>query len=110
MENEQLEQLLLTIEERLVSFERRFSSLIKSLPSDMASKYNLEKDKLRMETGTDYSVSFKIDTDKGVKNTKETIVRAWSEKDARFIHWDKVVYPQLVNMKNNGVIKWFKKL
>ncbi len=110
MENEQLEQLLLSIEEKLVSFERRFSSLVKALPDDIAVNYNLEKDKLREKTGTDYSVKFTIDTDKGVKNTQQSIVRAWSEKEAHFLHWDRVVYPQLLRLKNEGKLKWFKNI
>jgi hypothetical protein len=110
MENEQLEQLLLSIEEKLVSFERRFSSLVKALPEDMAVNYNLEKDKLRERTGTDYSVKLTIDTDKGVKNTQKTPIIGWSQKDAEYVYWRDIAYPNLVRMRDEGKIKWFKKV
>jgi hypothetical protein len=108
MADKDLQELMEVFEEKFLSLERRIIALQRILPPDGMELYNNEMYKMREETGDTYTVQFKIETDKGIKTTKPTEVKAWSVRDAHFIHWDRVVYPKLRDMKTNGVIKWFK--
>jgi catalase len=108
MADKDLQELMDVFEEKFLSLERRIIALQRILPPDGMELYNNEMYKMREETGDTYTVQFKIETDKGIKTTKPTEVKAWSVRDAHFIHWDRVVYPSLKKMKEDGVIRYFK--
>jgi hypothetical protein len=110
MENELLEQLLDRLEERILSNERRLLALLNCLTPQMHEKIELEKDRMRLREGVEYMVQMQIETDRGVKNTQETPIIGWSQKDAEYVYWRDIAYPNLVRMRDEGKIKWFKKV
>jgi ribosomal protein L31 len=96
-----------SIEERLVSVERRLTALLNSLPEWMKQNVEREKRKMIDETGTEYTIQAEIETDLGIK-TIQFKVKAWSEKHALYIANQDIIYPNLSKKKEEGLIKWFK--
>jgi len=99
-----------TIEElkqRIIDLERRFFPIEKVMYE--TSKYKIEEYKQQEidNNGTTYTISAIIETDKGNKSIQFN-VKAWSEKQALYYANEKVIFPNMSKLKDNGTIKWFK--
>jgi hypothetical protein len=105
-----MEEQLLELKEKFLSVERRLVALLNCLTPQMHEKIELEKDRMRLKEGVEYMVQMQIETDRGVKNTQETPIIGWSQKDAEYVYWRDIAYPNLVRMRDEGKIKWFKKV
>jgi hypothetical protein len=99
-----------TIEElkqRLIDLERRFFPIEKVLYEKHREEIEVKKSEDIERDGTNYTIRAIIETDKG--NTKvEFNVKGYTEKQALYFANEKVIYPQMVRLKDSGKIKWFK--
>lgn len=97
-----------SIEERLLSVERRLTALLNILPPDWCDRLDEEKLVMRKQTGEKYSVQYLIETDKGTKPFTVDEIWAWSEKDAIYVGITLHVVPNLERLQMQGKIRFFK--
>jgi hypothetical protein len=95
------------MEQRIIDLERRFFPIEKIMYETSKNKIEEFKQQEIDNNGTSYTISAVIETDKGI-NTIQFKVKAWSEKQALYFANEKVIYPQMVRLQNDGKIKWFK--
>lgn len=98
-----------SIEERLLSVERRLEALLHSLSDEHKQRIEVIKDEMVQQTGNAYTIQALIETDKGEKSIKFD-VKAWSDKQALFYANRDVIYPNMSKLQKEGKIKWFKTL
>ena len=98
-----------SIEERLLSLERRLEALLHSLTEEHKQRIEVIKDEMVQTTGNAYTIQAIIETDKGEKTIKFD-VKAWSDKQALFYANRDIIYPNMIKLQNEGKIKWFKTL
>lgn len=97
-----------TIEERLLSVERRLLALLNSLPTEMQDRVEEEKLIMRKETGTKYKVQYLVETDKGTKPITIDDVWAWSDKDAMYVGSVLHIQPNMDRLQAEGKIRFYK--
>lgn len=97
-----------TIEERLLSVERRLLALLNSLPTEMQDRVEEEKLIMRKETGTKYKVQYLVETDKGTKPITIDDVWAWSDKDAMYVGSVLHIQPNMDRLQEEGKIRFYK--
>ena len=95
------------LEQRIIDLERRFFPIEKIMYETSKDKIEVVKQQEIDNNGTSYTISAVIETDKGM-NTINFKVKAWTEKQALYFANEKVIYPQMVRLQNDGKIKWFK--
>lgn len=95
------------MEQRIIDLERRFYPIEKIMYETSKDKIEVYKQQEIDNNGTSYNISATIETDKGI-NTINFKVKAWTEKQALYFANEKVIYPQMVRLQNDGKIKWFK--
>jgi hypothetical protein len=98
-----------SIEERLLSVERRLEALLQSLSDEHKNRIEVIKDDMVKTTGDAYTIQAVIETDKGEKTIKFDI-KAWSDKQALFYANRDIIYPNMSKLQSEGKIKWFKTL
>ncbi len=97
-----------TIEERLLSVERRLTALLNILPPDWCDRLDEEKLVMRKQTGEKYRVQYLIETDKGTKSFTIDEIWAWSEKDAIFVGSMLHIQPNMERLQKEGKIRFYK--
>jgi hypothetical protein len=95
------------LEQRIIDLERRFFPIEKIMYETSKDKIEVVKQQEIDNNGTSYTISAVIETDKGT-NTIQFKVKAWTEKQALYYANEKVIYPQMVRLQNDGKIQWFK--
>lgn len=99
-----------TIEERLLSIERRFNALCNTLSEEAKSEIELETRRMIMEDDDAkwYEVEFIIDSDRGSVQYPPMKIKAWSGAQAMYLAHQDFIYPMYSKAKDNGKIQWFK--
>jgi hypothetical protein len=95
------------LEQRIIDLERRFFPIEKVMYETSKDRIEVFKQQEIDNNGTSYTISAVIETDKGT-NTIQFKVKAWTEKQALYYANEKVIYPQMVRLQNDGKIQWFK--
>jgi len=95
------------LEQRIIDLERRFFPIEKIMYETSKDRIEVVKQQEIDNNGTSYTISAVIETDKGT-NTIQFKVKAWTEKQALYFANEKVIYPQMVRLQNDGKIQWFK--
>jgi hypothetical protein len=95
------------MEQRIIDLERRFFPIEKVMYETSKDRIEVVKQQEIDNNGTSYTISAVIETDKGT-NTIQFKVKAWTEKQALYFANEKVIYPQMVRLQNDGKIQWFK--
>ena len=98
-----------SIEERLLSVERRLEALLHSLSDEHKQRVEVIKDEMVKQTGNTYTIQAVIETDRGEKTIKFD-VKGWSEKQALYYANRDIIYPNMKKLQDSGKIKWFKTL
>ena len=94
-------------EQRIIDLERRFFPIEKVMYDLHREEIEVKKDEEIERDGSIYTISAVIETDKGNK-TLQFNVKAWSEKQALYYANEKVIYPNMSKLQNEGKIMWFK--
>jgi len=95
------------LEQRIIDLERRFFPIEKVLYEKHREEIEVKKSEDIERDGTNYTIRAVIETDKG-KNTIQFNVKGYTEKQALYFANEKVIYPQMVRLQNDGKIRWFK--
>ena len=96
------------LEQRIIDLERRFFPIEKVLyETDLKENIEVKKTEDIERDGTNYTIRATIETDKGDK-TIQFNIKAWSDKQALYLANDKVIYPQMSRLQNEGKIRWLK--
>ena len=98
-----------SIEERLLSLERRLEALLKSLSDEHKNRIEVIKDEMVKTDGNTYTIQAVIETDRG-ENTIKFDVKGWSDKQALFYANRDIIFPNMKKLQDEGKIKWFKTL
>lgn len=95
------------LEQRLIDLERRFYPIEKVMYQTSKNEIESFKQQEIDNNGTLYNISATIETDKGI-NTIDFKVKAWTEKQALYYANEKIIYPHMCRLQNEGKIRWFK--
>jgi len=98
-----------SIEERLLSVERRLGALLHSLSDEHKNRIEVIKDEMVKIDGNTYTIQAVIETDRGEKTIKFD-VKAWSDKQALYYANRDIIFPNMKKLQDEGKIKWFKTL